>query len=795
MPLRALRSLPALLLVLVLTGCGTAGLIRRGDALMVANRPDQALEYYQRALRRDAELANDPDFPAKLRRAQSLVHFNAAHAMARRSEWDDAVRLFEQSAAADTTFAEARTALAWAKAQGASAWHTRGLGLADQGRLDQATAALRHALTFVPDHPASRAALASVGRGTPGSRSPAEPLFTQANALATKKHWGQAAQALDAAVAADPNHLPSRTARAQARGQMSAAQQQYAQGDRLLGQKRLDQAQTRLRAALAIWPTYPEATNALARATTLRKQAEDRYAAARTMADKQRWDDAAAQAKAALDIFPYHPQARALLEAVAQQAAATHVEAGRNHLARRELAEAEASFLQALHYVPGLSAANQGLSEADYARGLDAEKQGRPGNALVWYLLAADHFPAPVYNDRATAARNAVFARARFGIAVQVHDAYGRTTPATESLAAAIAGRVSRSAPDAVFLTPIGKGGSRTDYLAATRLLQATADTRAIRSESRIHPYTVRRRVANPERPKLQRLLWAAERDFRDAQHEYSRRCRHCRGKGRVACSRCEGSGKIQCPTCEGKGKRPCPMCKGTGKIGNKKCLACRATGFRPCKTCKGTGKVECPKCDGRGTRKCSHCKGTGRAGSISHSELRRFERRVLDLRQRLRLEPDTVLADFPAEWPYTIHTYRTSGFAEATLQIIETAGNTVVHTDRLRKSQDHDDVTVDHPNPELGLPADPLVLPSEDSVRRAVLDDLANGAASTLLSAILNARITALRNRSEQFRRQGREADSIEAMVELARVLQNVSTEESDQIITQLKTRIRTHN
>jgi len=190
----------------------------------------------------------------------------------------------------------------------------------------------------------------------------------------------------------------------------------------------------------------------------------------------------------------------------------------------------------------------------------------------------------------------------------------------------------------------------------------------------------------------------------------------------------------------------------------------------------------------------CPRCNGTGRAGRVSRSDLLRLERGVEQLRHRLRIEPPSVMADFPAEWPYVVHVYHKTGSADVTIQVTHPTAASVVYSDRIRKANVHEDATIANPNPALGLGADPLVLPDDTSVRNALLDQLIPEATARLLSGVVGARIEELEANSETLSRQGRNAEAIEALVDLARTLEGASPEEAARIISQLKDSQRTH-
>jgi len=783
-----------LLLLAMLAGCGVGPIVREGDAHLLAQRADAAVRCYRRALERAPELLQDPAFVSKFNRANSLAHFQQAHLMASQGEWDEAVSLFTASVQADPSFGEAQTALQWAKREASKAHHKRALELADQGKLNQAILELKQALTLDPENLDAKDALESTEQKKKLNQSKARKLYDQALSLEKEKRWGQARDTLEAALGKNPNHLLCRVARWRARTAIASATELCSGGSRLLAAKRLVQAQAELRKALDIWPFYGQAKQLLDEAVARRQKAEALFRKAVALSKERKWDDVVAAAAASLDIYPYDRQAVALHEEGKRQAAAEHCEAGRTLLARGELQAAEARFLRALGYLPNMTAARDGLSQADYTRGLQAEKRRLWGNALVWYLQAADHLPKDEYAQRIATARARIFERVRFAMRLDVREAGGGVTSASAALRSRLAAQLTRSSPEVLSLVVPGTNAGVPTYGVLVELTGPEVRSALVRSENRVHPYTIRREVPNPEVPRLHDMLLAAQHDLMMVRREYNRRCSRCDGRGRRRCHTCRGHRHTRCSYCDGSGRRTCSACRGTGKKGRKRCSSCNGRRRVKCGRCGGDGRRTCSTCRGREWVECSHCHGSGRRGSVSRSDLRRAERRVEALRHRLHFEPTTVMADFPAEWPYVVHFHRKTGSAEASLRIMHPTSTSVVHTDRIRRSSVSDDATIDNPNPGVGLRPDPLVLPSDESVRQLLIDRLGDEAAATLISALLRTRTAELKSGAEALARQGNTIEAIEVLVDLARTIEGTKPKEASTIIERLKELQRTN-
>jgi len=734
-----------------LVGCGPGRLIREGDEHLLAQRPAAAERSYQAALDRHPRLAEDAEFAAKLARARGLALLQAGRKLAEAKQWDAAIGRFGQAVAADPSLEEARQALGGARRQGAKAHHEKALKLADEGKLNDAIAELRHALKLDPENLDVRDALQSVEQRKRDNLSKAQRLHTQALALAGERRWGKAADALAAAIAANPNHLPARVLAARVRGRLAAAAAARAEGGRLLADRRLEQARDAYKAALAVWPVDDEANRGLQAALAQRQQAGTRYREATELAGGNRWDEAAAAAAASLQLFPYHREAEALLDRARRRAAAAHCQAASELLAKGKLAEAERACLRALDHVPDLAAAKAALARADVVRGDEAAKHGLWGSARLWYGAAEAHLAGPPQSQKLRAAQARVLARVRAGLSATVGHAAGVAAAASASLRAAVLRQLADRCPDVLALV---EPAAQPLYAATAQLVTLTVGDTLTSNERRTHHYTIAREVPNPDIPRLEHLLTGARHDLAHLRREYRRRCPLCRGTGRIPCQRCKGTGTVR----DGDGRKPCPACAG------------------------------------RGWAKCSRCRGTGRDTTVSRHDVRRKEREVDELEHALVAAPHTVTEHVPAQWQYTLKRYRRKGVVEVVLHVGSPATRAVLHTDRIQRHVIHYDQAIENANPGIGLRADPLQLPSAQSIGSTLLDAAAREAATQVLAACLRTREAELGAAAESLRRSGKAPEALEALVDQARVRQASDPRRAADMLRRLQQARRTH-
>jgi len=173
---------------------------------------------------------------------------------------------------------------------------------------------------------------------------------------------------------------------------------------------------------------------------------------------------------------------------------------------------------------------------------------------------------------------------------------------------------------------------------------------------------------------------------------------------------------------------------------------------------------------------------------------LKRCEGNVEALERKLQYAPATVMVSFAAQWPYTVQHHEKRGLAEVSIRIVRQATGDVAHTDAVRESCVHRDTTIDNANASIGLSSDPLVLPSDEAVRRTLIDELADKSSDRLLSALMGIRAKEMRTRAEALERKGDTEKAVEAFVDLSRTLEKTEPKEAEAIIERLRNRVRTH-
>ncbi len=494
--MHAARSLALLAVGLVMVGCAHKKLIKRGDQHLRADRPIEALDAYEQALTHEPDLVEDEEFTVKWTRARVRAAHARGQLAAVEQRWDQAVAHYQAALAIDERFAPARAALPDARRKAAEMHYRRALDLADQGKLAPAITELKQALDYNADHAAARQALRSVQARLEARIRRTRDLTARATELAGGRKWHMVEQTLDQAVQTDPNHLPARIARHEARAKLSAARQAYQQGTALAEEGQLDAAIEALARAADTWPDHPQAATALTDVRRNRQAAAEHYNQAHTMFGQGRFDAAHRQATLALDIYPHWDQARDLHARAAQAAADAHAATGEELLTLGESAEAEASFLRALDYLPDHARARKGLSTIDCDRGEALAKQNRPGAALLAYLNAAEHYRSRRATTGIGQARKNIYDRIAVRLDVRTDGPGGSRTGLAVELGGAVLSCLRRHRPEWVRLAG---PSDQADYAADVAELGLDVRTVHTQSHRRQHGYTFQREVPNPE--------------------------------------------------------------------------------------------------------------------------------------------------------------------------------------------------------------------------------------------------------------------------------------------------------
>ena len=762
-----------------LAGCGAGRLIKQGDANLLADRPHQAVRFYGEALEKDSDLAHDPEFTRKLQRARCLAAYHDGMDAGERGDWEGAIDKFSESLRIDPDFEQAAQARDRAQRKAAAARHARALKLADQGDLGGAAAELKIGLRLNGLDADIRAALDSLSP----SAQDAHGLHARLLALRGEKRWLKASELLQQAIAADPNHLPSRAELKQCNDALAQANVHYTRGSQLLSARKLDEAIAALEESLEIWPFNEHAGELLSQARARRKQFDDLHGQAQSAFRAARWDQAIALAQAALKIVPHHRGARELCTQATLNAAAVQTEHGQRLLAAGNLDEAEKRFGRALTYAANMQSAREGLGQVYFLRGQAGERTALWGNALVWYMQACEQAHNREYLAARDQARARVAERVSFRLGLVAND---------PPLRMRLTGRLAAEKPAYVRLVVGGAAARQAEYAADVNLTRLDVRDRIVRTERRAHRYAVSRAFPNPSIPRLRRLVAEARDDLARLRRAHARKCPDCKGEGKLTCKKCRGTGSVTCSNCHGQKHLPCPKCKGAGAINGSVCPQCRGLRVIACPECRGTGKTHCPACSTEKTRRgwvrCKRCGGTGRSAKVSSSQIKEKQEQLDRLVRRLAREPATVAREVVVEWPYEVLHYEKTGKLEAHVRLTDAATGAVLAANRVRNSAEYEDVTTHKANPTIGLHADALELPSDSDVRDALTEAAAAESAGRILAAALEARTEHFNAQAKGFSRAGQTDQAVEALVNMAVVMESHRPADAAAVFSRLR-------
>jgi len=532
-------------------------------------------------------------------------------------------------------------------------------------------------------------------------------------------------------------------------GASSSAEKLALEGKWLLVQKRLDEAIERLETALAIAPDDMATREMLQEARAARAEAQAHYDVAEAHFRQQRWDEAAGEIGEAKRLFPKFVEADKLLDRVHRAAADAACASAREALGAGRVRDAEAAFRAALGYVADLVEARRGLAAIASDRAETAVARQQWGAALLWAREAADYAPnQPGYADRVEGLRARVDERVRFGLGLE-YLGEGAPSADTADLLDAVRGRVGREAP--AFVTAPVAPGAQAAFIADVEVVRLEVAGRLDRTENRIHAYRERREEPNPDYVRLRDLLDAAVRDLEVLVADYNTPCALCSGMGWVLCPACHGLGLHVHP--------PCPIC---------------SAGARP------------------GYVVCSRCGGSGRWSTVTATDVYRQQRVVRQLQDQLARTPLVIVRDLPAEWPYTVEYHEKTGTLEASLKVRRADTGALVYTDAVRSHRQDLDTAIQNANTGVGLSPDPLELPADAVVRRSVLEEAAQGAASKILAAVVGLRAAEVREEADRLLAQGKRAEGVERGVDAAVLLAAVDPLAADVQMRDLRERLR---
>lgn len=547
-----------------------------------------------------------------------------------------------------------------------------------------------------------------------------------------------------------------------------AARRAAIDGRFLLVQGRLDEAVEKLRLALALWPGHAEATDLLAQAEARRTEAQKHYDRAAGLAKESKWDDSLAAVNAAIGVYPAYKQAKDLAADVNRRAAEAFAAEGRGQAAAANLPAAETALRRALDYVPDFAAARDGLARVAAMRADAAAADGRWGAAYLWAAEAAEYAPQTVaYRDQREAARRQVFERIRYAVAPEP-DGGAMPSAATSDLRAAAWRRLDETRPEflALQVAPGAPGLAPATPRQAgpaafmVRLEAGMPEVRGglVRTEQRMFRYNVRQEEPNPDYAAVREQLARAQDYLARLRLEYDQPCPFCGGRGWLICRACGGTGFV--PGLPPGG--PCPFCA--------------AAGGRP------------------GWTRCLRCWGTGRWSRVSLTDLRRAEADVARLQNTLARTPAVIVRQVPADWPYAIEYHERAGALEASLRITDAATGRPVLADSLRKGRRVEDTAIQNANPGIGLAAKTLKLPTDEEMRRAVVDEAAQDAAARIIAATCAARAADRLAEADRLMAEGKVREAAEAGADVAVLKESAARGQGAALMAALRQRLRSH-
>jgi tetratricopeptide (TPR) repeat protein len=152
-----------------------------GRWLLVQNRLDEAIARFDLALTLSPKYdeATQLMAQAKARRAEAQQHYDQAAALAKQTQWDEAIQQVQAALGVFPAYVEAKTLGTDIRRQAGDSFMASGVALLAAGNPEAAETSFRRVLDYLPDAAAPREALARVD-------------FSRGQAAAVKGLWGAA---------------------------------------------------------------------------------------------------------------------------------------------------------------------------------------------------------------------------------------------------------------------------------------------------------------------------------------------------------------------------------------------------------------------------------------------------------------------------------------------------------------------------------------------------------------------------------------------------------------------------
>jgi len=451
--------------------------------------------------------------------------------------------------------------------------------------------------------------------------------------------------------------------------------------------------------------------------------------------------------------YPGSARAKTLLADTKRQAAESTVKSAAAFVAAGNLGAAEADLKKSLEFAPDQAPAREALARIDAQRGRQALALGRPGAAYLWLAEAVDLAPKNAeYQAQAAAARATAALRLKFAV---VPDRPQGGAGAAEFSAAAWKAAAAAK-PEFMAIVPAPPPAAGAAAMAvAVDLGAVNVQTSPPKTENRTFAYRANVESPNIDYTRLADQLQAARDNLAVMQ-----------ASDRQPCAFCGGTGVMRCPVCSGTGVRPGPPVKGVLQT--------------------------CTYCGGRGIAICAYCSGRGYGNLGLEQDIARTQRDITAAQAALSRIAPTVTKQVAADYPYTVTVTEKAGTLDAAVRVAAAPGGPAVAVEPVRQTRRYESSVISNPRPDLGLADTGKPLPSDDDVRRAMLEEGASVAGGKILSTVLGARAAGLQAASEKALADGQVVAAVEMGADASIIRESLNKAEATRLQASLRDRMR---
>jgi len=722
----------ALLLLLTgLYGCAVQGMINSAERAAGNGRYNDAVVYYQRALREKPSLKNDASFMARYRDVQVSAQLAKAAEAYRAKQFEPAVKYLRKAVELDPQHVAAGKFLNEALEAAAGDLYRRTIESANAGKLGSAIGLAKRALEYDSEHKNARAALASVDpKRAKENPTKADELYAKSEQLLKEKQWFKAVEGFESALKVDPAHLPSRVATHQALESLKQSQTLFNKGKKLIQTRQLDEAIEQFEQALDVWPNNDEAIEWLVDTQNERKRAQQLFDQAVTAAKTQQWEKAITAVDRCVDIYPFYPDAGTFRKQTRIDAASFYVLAGREQLKGGKLDDAETTFQKAFRYTRDFGPAVAGLADINVEQARQAQAAGQHGRAMLWFRMARERVPEPKYEKLFEESRRTVQDQVKFAVHLEQVDA--QDDPRSYAFRQSLKAQLNRKKPRFIDVRDSTKAANKAPavlYVLRTVVDSLDVDMQKTRSESGYHSYTTYQRMRNPRVNQLRYEIDLAHKDLRTLQHYLL----HSHSICRIHAHRHHDRSIVR---------------------------------------------------HGWQSSACS-------AAHRMHYRVHQQRNLIARLERQLRSEPAEVNQPIRTGWPYQPEHFEKVATPSATVSVASISGKDLDAIPLTRRSVYRDRI-IHNANPQIGLNEDPLTIPDDPKARGELIDEAAKEGVTRALSKILETRAMALNRQARAAEEEGQFEKAFELNVKAAIVLQPVDPNQAVHIIEQLAEQLK---